>query len=203
MIDDDFADFQAAPVFTTPAPAAVPAQTAPKPNLMALLNAQPLHPATTAYAQPQQQQPPNYGAPTMGMGGHRQTPSLSTPGFYGAPQQAPQQQGANYFGGSAPMRPMSSFSPPQAQAPAAKPAAAPAKSSNFDDLWSLSLGGSTTAKPAAAGPNKSIKDLEKEKATAGLWGQQKPVGGVPPSAFGSFGNGAPASSSGGVDDLLL
>ncbi len=84
------------------------------------------------------------------------------------------------------MRPTSSFSPPQAQAQVAKPAAAPAKSTNFDDLWSLSLGGSTAAKPAAAGPNKSIKDLEKEKATAGLWGQQKPAGGVPPPAFGTF-----------------
>lgn len=200
--DDDFADFQAAPIFSAPTPAAIPTQAAPKPNLMALLNAQPLQPATnTAYVQPQQQ-PPNYGAPTMGMGGHRQTPSLSTPGFYGAPQQAPQQQGANYFGGSAPMRPTSSFSPPQVLA--AKPAAAaPAKSANFDDLWSLSLGGPTASKPAAAGPNKSIKDLEKEKATAGLWGQQKPVGGVPPPAFGAFGNGASASSTGGDDDLLL
>lgn len=103
------------------------------------------------------------------------------------------------------MRPTSSFSPTPVAA-AKLPVAAPAtKSANSDDLWSLSLGsGSTASKQAAGGPNKSIKDLEKEKATAGLWGQQKPVGGVPLPAFGAFGNGAPPSSTaGGNDDFLL
>lgn len=106
------------------------------------------------------------------------------------------------------MQPTSSFS--QQTAASAKPptAATPAKSANFDDLWSLSLGGPTAAKPSgAAGAGKSIKDLEKEKAMAGLWGgQQRPAGGIPPqaAAFAVFGNGAPASSSaGGADDLLL
>lgn len=99
------------------------------------------------------------------------------------------------------MRPVSSASPPQVGA--SKPPAAPAKGGNFDDLWSLSLGSTSTNKLAASGPTKSIKDLEKEKATAGLWGQQKPAGGVPPPAFGAFGNAAPASYTGGDDDLLL
>jgi len=83
----------------------------------------------------------------------------------------------------------------------------------------MSLGSSTGNKPAAAGigANKSIKDLEKEKAQAGIWGsgqqsqQQRPgaMGGT--GAFGQFGSGSfvgsgPASSSasaGGADDLLL
>lgn len=140
----------------------------------------------------------------MGMGamtGHRQTSSISSPGNFTSP--IPQQQ-QNYFSGSTPMRPTSSFSPTPAAA-AKPPAAAPAaKSANFDDLWSLSLGGGSSAGKPAAGPSKSIKDLEKEKATAGLWGQQKPVGGAPLPSFGVFGNGAPPSSStGGNDDLLL
>ncbi len=135
----------------------------------------------------------------VGMGGHRQTPSFSSIVF---------------GGGGAALRPTpvamgSSFSTPPS-APTNKPSLAPAtkSSSNFDDLWSLSLG-STTAKPSAVGAasGKSIKDLEKEKAMAGLWGgggqQQRPgVGHVAvttmtsqPTAFGS--------STGETDDLLL
>jgi epsin len=101
-------------------------------------------------------------------------------------------------------------------------AAKPKPSSNFDDLWSMSLGSSTGNKPAAGGTgaNKSIKDLEKEKAQAGIWGsgqqsqQQKPGGGAmgATGAFGQFGSGSfvgsgaatsSSASAGGGDDLLL
>ncbi|KAF8964366.1 hypothetical protein BDZ97DRAFT_903045 [Flammula alnicola] len=217
--DDDFTDFQAAPVQASASHAPASA-VAKKANLMDILNAGPAKPpAYTGFAQPQQQlaqpqqQPINYGMGMgmgagmgMGMGGHRQTPSLSSPGQFSAPMVPQQQQSSqNFFGGSAPMRPTSSFSPTPAAS--GKPvAAAAAKSANFDDLWSLSLGGPATGKSTmGVGANKSIKDLEKEKALAGLWGgQQKPVGGVPQPAFGAFGNGAPpSSSSGGADDLLL
>ena len=140
------------------------------------------------------------------------------------------QNQTSLFGGatSPPMRPttMSPTSPPMRtnSTPAMAPttslstalgAAKPKSSGNFDDLWSMSLGSSASNnKPVASGTgaNKSIKDLEKEKAQAGIWGsglqsqQQRPGGG--PGAFGNFGGGSfggpgVASSSGGGDDLLL
>lgn len=224
MIDDEFDDFQVAPVQTNLTGGHAPVAAAPAPatqrtNLGGMFN-----------TQQSQFQNPAFGmgmgggmmggamAPTMAaMGGHRQAPSLSTPGF-GSPM-TPQQPSQNLFGGAAPMRPTQmgmaapSYSSPGAMMSGggAKPAAAaPAKSANFDDLWNLSLG-STGAKPSTGGASvagKSIKDLEKEKAMAGLWGNQgqRPAGGIPqPAAFGAFGNAAPPSSSsgGGVDDLLF
>ncbi|KAH9480380.1 ENTH domain-containing protein [Psilocybe cubensis] len=229
--DDDFNDFQAAPIQAAPIQAAstpiAPAATK-KPTLMDMLNStsppiqQQQQPVNTGFAQPSTGfgmgmgmnmginpgmgmgmaggAPAGMGGMNMGMGGHRQTPSYSQPGQFSAPM-AP-----------TPMAPMKStpsgFSPGSSMSP--KPAggaAAPAKSANFDDLWSLSLGSTTTSKPAA-GTGKSIKDLEKEKAMAGLWGgqqqsgQAKPVGSAPLPAFGGFGTAAPPSSAGN-DDLLL
>ena len=208
-----------------PAPAPAPAAAAKKPNLMDMLNATPAQPQVQNSGFGMGGMGMNMGmggamGSNMAMGGHRQTASLSSPGFSTSPQT--QQPSQNLFGG-APMRPTQmGMAPPSYSSPGASsmgmgmgmgmgakpPAAAPAKTGNFDDLWNLSLGStSSTAKPAA-GPGKSIKDLEKEKAMAGLWGNQqgRPTGAVPPqpAAFGSFGNAAPPSSSGGgVDDLLL
>ena len=94
---------------------------------------------------------------------------------------------------------------------AAKPTA------NFDDIWSMSLG-SSAVRPASASGGKSIKDLEKEKANAGLWGNSVQAAKPAAGAFGTFGGGGvsmgsglggAASSSlsnnppGGNDDLLL
>ena len=145
----------------------------------------------------------------MNMGGHRQTPSLSSnPSQFSSPMPPSlQPQQPNLFGGSsAPMRSttMGGSQTLMSNSSAKPPATTQAKSANFDDLWSMSLSGgsSSNAKPSAATAGKSIKDLEKEKAQAGIWGaQQKPVGGAAPP-FGVFGNAAPPSSSGG-DDLLL
>ncbi|KAF5382780.1 hypothetical protein D9615_002751 [Tricholomella constricta] len=199
--DDDFADFQAAPVQATTtgtaAPVPAPAAGAVKPNLMDLLNSTPARPA--GFGQPQQ--PPAFGAAGMGIMGvgggnsmHRASSSLSFQSrqqFSSSPLQA-----QPLYGGAAPR-------------PAAAPAAAPAKPSSggaFDDLWSMSLG----AKPAAAGSaavGKSIKDLEKEKAMAGLWGGQKPMGtgaGAKANAFGAFGaSTTTTTNSTSGDDLLL
>lgn len=92
----------------------------------------------------------------------------------------------------------------------------------FDDLWNLSRGPGTSASSTAGGAakntsaGKSILELEREKAQAGIWGSnpalagnaRKPtLGGGPPgysgsSSFGNFGSAAPPSS-GGNDDLLL
>lgn len=78
----------------------------------------------------------------------------------------------------------------------------------------MSLGSAAASKPATGG--KSMKDLEKEKAQAGIWGAgQKPagapVGAAMGSGFGNFGGGSfgtsgtggASSSAGGGDDLLL
>lgn len=87
-------------------------------------------------------------------------------------------------------------------------------SANFDDLWSMSLGGSKPAASTPAAAPKSIKDLEKEKAQAGIWGGAQAQNRPPASAgFGSFTGASsssaaappPSSSSngGGIDDLLF
>ncbi|CAK5284471.1 unnamed protein product [Mycena citricolor] len=178
--DDDFADFQAAPVSPV-VPAAAP--VAAKPNLMDMLNSAPA-------VQPQRM--------SMGMGmGSAMQPSAPR---YGTPMNSTPMTSTpiapNYTG-------MSAARAPAAAAAPAKPAAA---SSNFDDLWSMSFG-STTSKPATptAGPGKSMKDLGKEKADAGLWGSKPATANTNTGAgaFGAFGTGAPASSaSNDLDDLL-
>jgi epsin len=132
----------------------------------------------------------------MGMGaqqGHAYRGSISSPPLQATPN----------YSGMAPMAPQPKAAPTPAPATPNKPAA------SFDDLWSMSLGSSTTAKPATPGAagGKSIKDLEKEKAMNGLWGS----GGQKPPAMGmgmgmgsgmGMSGGAPPSSSSGFDDLL-
>ena len=77
----------------------------------------------------------------------------------------------------------------------------------------MSLGSTTASNPgggAAAGA-KSIRDLEKEKAQAGIWGVQSQVrpaapASVPAGGFGSFAKPLAPSGGGdlaGADDLLL
>ncbi|RXW23785.1 hypothetical protein EST38_g2066 [Candolleomyces aberdarensis] len=217
--DDDFADFQAAPVSAAPVatPAFAPAPAAQaKPNLMDLLNNTATRPASVPAAQPfgqaqpfvQAQPPPGYGAPLGSFNmGHRPAPSLSSQSAFASPitpQVQPQPQ--TLFGGAA--RPAAAPQPSYNAGPVrpgSTPAAAKPASANFDDLWSLGLG--STSKPATpVGGTKSIQALQKEKAQASIWGgatsggqQQKPQ----PAQFGSFGTAAPASSSSGGDDLLL
>lgn len=107
---------------------------------------------------------------------------------------------------------MSPTSPPPRSTATSPAAAAQPKppAASFDDLWSMSLGSTTSKSTSAAGTpqQKSIKDLEKEKAQAQIWGagQNKPPMGA---GFGSFAgapasNAAPPSSSGNaLDDLLF
>jgi epsin len=218
VTDDEFTDFQAAP---TSAPTAGPA----KPNLMEMLKSGPMshasRPSMSATMTPT-------ATPNSNLFGML-SPTTTQPSYTNQNQ-------TSMFGGatSPPMRPsMPPTSPPTrtsstpAMAPtmhafSSGPAAKLKPSSNFDDLWSMSLGSSVTNKPAATGPgvNKSIKDLEKEKAQAGIWGsgqrsQQQRSGGVGmggTGAFGNFGNGSfggsgaassSSTSAGGGDDLLL
>ncbi|KAF8501960.1 hypothetical protein BU17DRAFT_78404 [Hysterangium stoloniferum] len=201
---DDFDDFQTAPVspavppvYSQTAAPVAPIQATKASNLFDMLNSN-----TPATAAP----PITSRAPTQ----------QSQPGWQQQPLQA-QPARPNYFnnsmGGASsnPISPVrSSFSSTPAARPSPTPAHAPSKSSaNFDDLWSLGLG--TAGKPASGAPtgtgNKSMKDLEKEKAQAGIWGasqghqSQGSLGGF--GGFSSATNGGGASSTGGGDDLLL
>ena len=214
-IDDDFGDLQAAPTATPAVQTTTPAAGVANQNLMNLLNATPARttglPATTGVVQSQPQA--GFG---MGGLGHRQTPSLSAQFSSPIPAQSPpmmQPQSFSIGGPLKPTQPSMGFGMGGATLggnPAARPqsaAASTTKSANFDDLWSLGLG--STAKPVSTNNTgtggKSIKDLEKEKAQAGLWGNQAkpPPGAQQFGAFGSFGTAAPPSSSAGNDDFLL
>ncbi|KAL0064304.1 Epsin-3, clathrin recruitment and traffic between the Golgi and endosome [Marasmius tenuissimus] len=225
--DDDFADFQAAPSSPTGA-APAPAAAAPKMNLMDMLNNSAKPPMTTSPPPMQGQQSlfnsmggmggmggnsaggmggNNAGGMGMGMGMgmHRSNTSMSGSSQFSSPMQPTSPTGFST------MRPTMSPTPSttSTKTPAANAAAAskPAASSGggFDDLWSMSLGSS---KPAANAPVKSMKDLEKEKSSAGLWGgaggAKPPMGNM--GSFGAFGgssSGTGNASGGGGDDLLL
>ncbi|KAF8315582.1 hypothetical protein DL93DRAFT_836174 [Clavulina sp. PMI_390] len=73
----------------------------------------------------------------------------------------------------------------------AAPTPTQSSTSTFDDLWDLGLGSETSAKPMqpAAG-TKSIKDLEREKAQAGMWNSSSTTT-------------SSTTRSGGIDDLLF
>ncbi|KAJ7868745.1 hypothetical protein B0H14DRAFT_3084018 [Mycena olivaceomarginata] len=227
-VDDDFDDFQAAPVspgVAAPLSFGAPV-TAAKPSLHDMLNKGAATPPAFA------PQPPRtgsgFGGAPMGMGmgapiqpasagGHRFGGSISSPPLQPQTQaQAPNYTGMG-MGSMAPLTAQSGAGKAGTPAPASKPAA------SFDDLWSMSLG--SGSKPATPNPGpgatggKSIKDLEREKATAGLWGSGARSGsggagafGQPkPAAMGSglgmgmggmSGGGGQISSSSGLDDLL-
>lgn len=98
-----------------------------------------------------------------------------------------------------------------ASATATAPAAKPASSGGFDDLWTMSLGSAASKPQQGSTPAKSIQDLQKEKAQAAIWSQGQQTRPPMGAGFGSFGgapaaasNAAPPSSSGdGLDDLLF
>ncbi|KAG1746036.1 uncharacterized protein EDB91DRAFT_1268988 [Suillus paluster] len=215
--DDDFADFQAAP--SSPAPSSpAPASTAPlttKPTLMDMLRS--TSPPTVNRASmispslAGQVPKPAYANASMGALSptNRQFFSPTAGGSSG-----------NLWSTSTPLSPTSSVRTSMSAAPIsaaaappkASPAAAPRSSSNFDDLWSLSLGTSSTTSTVKSGnTGKSIKDLEKEKAQAGIWASSQKPGAAQMGMGGGFGNFGGMGTSGGVssasasggDDLLL
>ncbi|CAE6413666.1 unnamed protein product [Rhizoctonia solani] len=224
-LDDDFGDFSSASA--TPAPvaqisAAAPAPTAPKSSsLFDMLDSAPAPaPAPTNNFSPAQTKPVFGGVSqtsfsatqsptTMSFGGVSQP--MSPIGFGGAaPRPAMQptmSSGPNYFASASVMSPTASTPGSQIKTPGVASSAgggAAKSSANFDDLWSMSLGSSSVAKPATnagAGTGKSIKDLEREKAQAKIWGgggQASNTGG-----FGNFSSGGNATGGGGGDDLLF
>ncbi|KAF7365619.1 ENTH-domain-containing protein [Mycena venus] len=255
--DDDFDDFQAAPV--SPGVAAPPAfggmAPAPpvtgtgKPSLHDMLKSAPapapprtgsgmmggapMPPRTGSGMMGGAPMPPRtgsgiMGAPTPGMGmgigmGAPMQPQLGHRFGGGGSISSPplQPQTPNYTGGMgmAPMAPApaSGMGMGMGKAAGTPAAATPSKpAASFDDLWSMSLGSSSggAAKPATPGAGavggKSIKDLEKEKTMAGLWGsgsggQAKPAAmgmGMGSGMGGMGGMGGGQTSSSGLDDLL-
>ncbi|TBU23061.1 ENTH-domain-containing protein [Dichomitus squalens] len=218
--DDDFDDFQSAPPSAAPTnnaffntvPAAAPTAL-PLP-----LSAQPLSPPATQTQVPAQNANNLFNLLSTGApAGAARTPYTSPPAVPTQNMMRPLVASPPPLGGAPliPNRPLQPTSPPpratttspgfgggapQQQKPAA----------SFDDLWNLSLSSSAASKPnAPAAPQKSMKDLEKEKAQATFWGagQSKPPAAA---GFGAFGGASasaapPASSQSahGLDDLLF
>ncbi|KAI0770624.1 hypothetical protein C8Q74DRAFT_1369761 [Fomes fomentarius] len=221
--DDDFDDFQSAPPSAAPTSnlsflavsATAPAAPTSFPPLLAAQPAAPLTPPayqtqavnnglfnmlstnpTAAPARPMYASPPAAPAPNPLQNVMR--PAVASPPPMGAPL-IPSQGVLSPT--SLPAR--ASTTSPSATTQQQKPAA------SFDDLWSMSLGSASSAagKSVAGAPQKSMKDLEKEKAQAQIWGGRKPPAGAAFNAFGSStstSNAAPSTSSGnGLDDLLF
>src|SRR6266403_499204 len=215
--DDDFADFQAAPssppaaASTTLTPlAAAPVAGTAKPNLMDLLAS--TAPAPSASRSIQSAQPQPFG-------------TLNTALAAASPQQLrPSSTPATVptYAGMPVMNPTSARSTVTSPVTSGTTSSATAASAStktgkagggFDDLWSMSLGSAAGSKPTGgtATGSKSIRDLEKEKAQAGIWGTQRQMRTQAPASataggFGSFAKPmAPSSgaeSTVGVDDLL-
>ncbi|KAI5117839.1 hypothetical protein M0805_005168 [Coniferiporia weirii] len=193
--DDDFADFQAAP------PSATIPQT--QGNMFDALQAAPqvgfTQPPAQRFVQPVQPMQPVQPV----RGGYTQSPFVAMSPTVAARSPPPS---ASVFGGvmsptSPPPMGMTRPTPTTATSSSSTARAKPASPSvGFDDLWTMSLG--TGAKSATgaggsgagAGAGKSMKDLEKEKAQASIWGGQAA------KSQGVFGA---VSNAGGSDDLLL
>ncbi|KAI0655447.1 hypothetical protein C8Q70DRAFT_431277 [Cubamyces menziesii] len=217
--DDDFDDFQSAPPSAAPASnlsflgstPSVPPSQPPQPQAAANNNLFNMLSSTTATAAPAR--PAYMSPPAVPMQNPMQStmrpPMMASPPPMMAsppPMMAPQAPLMPTMTPTSPP-PRSNVTSPVASNPTQKPSA-----TSFDDLWSMSLGSSSTAKSSNAPgtpQQKSIKEIEKEKAQAQIWGagQNKPG-----SGFGSFaGTSAPsasgaapsASSGNALDDLLF
>ncbi|KAG9315702.1 hypothetical protein JVU11DRAFT_3349 [Chiua virens] len=216
--DDDFADFQAAP--SSPAPTSLPGT---RPTLMEMLNSSPpTNRATAATVNPMlasqvqgTASPPTFNAPLNPLATNKQSQSFAAT-ISPIPVQNTIRTSSRPLSPSSASTPVgrssaTSVGPTKTPASGAAPTSAKGLS-GFEDLWSMSLGGqasSTTAKPTTAG--KSIKDIEKERAQAGIWASsQKPGGatggaaglGLGNNTLGNFGPANPSETTGG-DDLLL
>ncbi|KAG8733854.1 Epsin-3, clathrin recruitment and traffic between the Golgi and endosome [Ceratobasidium sp. 423] len=223
-LDDDFGEFSSATTAPAPAiqtPVAAPAPAAPKSNsLFDMLESAPTSaPAPTKTFSPAQAAPVFGGAPPANFGAMQSPTTMSfgntsqpmSPTNFGGAAPRPAMQptmssGPNYFASAPVMSPTASTPGSQIKSPGATSTSsggAAKSSANFDDLWSMSLGSSSTAKPAAdAGTStgKSIKDLEREKAQAKIWGGGQASN---TSGFGNFSSGGGGAASGGGGDLLF
>lgn len=171
---DDFDDFQSAPTATAPVPT---------PSLMATpaLSAAPASkPAANVFDL---------------LNATRAAPS--SPATAGRPP-------VGYNQGSAMVpSPAPTFAPMKPATPTTPTPAVPAKATSgggFDDLWTMSLGGSKPPAPAAGSTTgKTIQDLQREKASQAFWGAGT---GTHKPGSASIGGGHFAAPT-GADDLLL
>jgi epsin len=194
--DDDFTDFQAAP--SSP-PAAAPVAGTAKPNLMDLLASA----APSASRSIQSAQPKPFGTLNSALAAAQLRPSstpATTPGFTGMPVMNPMSVRSTVTS------PVNSSTTTSASASASTKTGS--AGGGFDDLWSMSLGSVAAGKSVGGAGTKSIRDLEKEKAQAGIWGAQSQMRpqAAAAGAFGSFVKPVAPSSAGdsaGADDLLL
>ncbi|EJU02936.1 ENTH-domain-containing protein [Dacryopinax primogenitus] len=175
---DDFDDFQAAPMSPHVGVSSVPAAPAKTggAGLFDLLDSTPA-PARTAFSPPM-----TTSAPSM-MATQPQRPMMPA-----APMQS-------FTSNNSGMLPSALTGPAKVGPSAATTTTASKPAGAFDDLWSMSLG-SSAPKPtstAVNNGNKSMLDLQREKAQANLWGQ----------AAGGTGTTTKPAGSGGFDDLLL
>ncbi|KAH8804202.1 hypothetical protein DL96DRAFT_1631459 [Flagelloscypha sp. PMI_526] len=206
-LDDDFDDFQEAPVSPVPGNAAQAPAAASNPNA-ALMN---LFNSTSTPMQPQTTSPPpmNYGGMGMGMGmGMQQSQQPMTMG--GMQQQQQHRTNPSLSSGMGMGMGMGGVMAPVAARAQTLPTAAAAKkptaAGGFDDLFSMALGSSSSKPGTPSGTTKSMSEMQKEKANAGLWGATSAPskGGFNPNMMGNsggFGNFGNSSSSGG-DSLL-
>lgn len=207
FVDDDFNDFQAAPPPTTNSGFTAPAPQPSRPviPLQPLQQARPTVPFQPAQQfqpiQPVQpvQQPNLFGSGmnVMSPGSRTTSPPYAAPNYNISTSimSSPTQRGGT-------TKPTTSSTPANS-----------GTSANFDDLWNISLGGTPMAKKPNTNPApaKSMKDLEKEKAAAGIWGatnqnqarQPTMGGGLWGSSNATASNMNTIKPSGGVDDLLF
>ncbi|KAI6042668.1 hypothetical protein EDC04DRAFT_2657742 [Pisolithus marmoratus] len=210
--DDDFADFQVAPTSPTHS------STSSQPTLLEMLSSSPPQRTAAPVAAPKPAVTPstftntsfNVLAPTTTTGKAVNTaPVAPTPSNLWAASRPLSSTGLSRTTGrtsSTASRASVSYSTTSVPTPLKG-------LSGFEDLWSMSLGSTSSAsggKPLSNG--KSIKDLEKEKSDAGIWASsQKPAAATPIGMGGTFGNNfgnlGPMKPGGGSsaagDDLLL
>lgn len=194
---------------TAPVAAAVPAAAPKTNNIFDMLGSAPAAPTSTfGSTQPK----PMFGGPAQTFGSVQSPTAMSfgntsqpmSPTALGGrpPMQPTAPSGPNYFASAPVMSPTTSSSQIRSAGTTNTPSGGASKSSaNFDDLWNMSLGSSSTAKSAnnaGGSTGKSIKDLEREKAQATIWGSGGQAGG----GFSSAPTGAGGGASGGGDLLF-
>ncbi|KAG8994449.1 Epsin-3, clathrin recruitment and traffic between the Golgi and endosome [Tulasnella sp. JGI-2019a] len=237
-LDDDFDDFQsaaappayAAPIVSNSAPKASNVfdflgSTQPATSSPVFATQTPM--ASSAFAMgaaPAMQPQPKQSAFGNFSGVQKQQPMMGSMAPMRAATASPstmQSSRPNYIGGSSSFgsasTPQTKPNTPYQTKPSGGAATGGSSSGGFEDLWSMGLGKSGSAASStgtagrAAGPAKSIRDLEKEKSQQAIWGsglgssggqQKQPVMGGGFGFSGTSGGMGGAPPSGG-DDLLL
>ncbi|KAI5989105.1 hypothetical protein EDD15DRAFT_1342673 [Pisolithus albus] len=185
--DDDFADFQVAPTSPTHS------STSSKPTLLEMLSSSPPQPTALPVAASK----PVVTSSTFRNTSLNTLAATATTGkAANAAQVAPTP--SNLWAASRPLSPTglsrtaartSSAGNRTSMSHASPSVPTPSKGfSGFEDLWSMSLGSTSSGAGDKSSGGKSIKDLEKEKAGAGIWASsQRPATAAPTGMGRRFG----------------